>query len=130
MKRIAILMLVLLMPLAAFAGTKELTCTGVGFTTQIVLDEDASTVLVSHPNENFTEPLATATFTHDMVTWTYDDGNNDDNAHTYNYKLNRMTGSLSIESVSKGKIDHDNYGNRRRRVQYSTMSCEISHPKF
>lgn len=125
------------MPLAAFAGTKKLTCGNTG-SIQIVLDEDASTVLVTHPNDapcrGCTEPLATATFTPDTVTWTYhydrDDGYHHDNGVTYNYRLNRMTGSLSTQSVSDAKIDHDNYGNTRRRVTNSTMSCEISQPKF
>jgi hypothetical protein len=121
MKRIAILMLALLMPLAAFAGTKKLTC-GKTRSLQIVLDEDASTALVTH------EPLATATFTSELVTWSFHmEG---DNGYTTEYKLNRMTGILYTTSTSDAKTQHDNYGNRRPSIYSSSVTCEISQQKF
>jgi hypothetical protein len=137
LKRIAILMLALLMPLAAFAGTKKLTCANGAI--EIVLDETAGTALVSHPLsapcKDCTEPLESATFTSGLVTWSYHyeggrDGYHFDDGMTTEYKLNRMTGILYTTRTSDAKTLHDNYGNRRRSVSSGSATCEISQQKF
>ncbi|MGO9862473.1 MAG: hypothetical protein ACLPLR_02580 [Terriglobales bacterium] len=137
MKRTAILMLALLMPLAALAATKQLTCANGAI--EIVLDETAGTALVSHPLQGpctgCTEPLQSATFTSELVTWSYHyeggrDGYHFDDGSTTEYKLNRMTGILYMTSTSDAKNQHDNYGNWHRSVHSSSAPCEISQQKF
>jgi hypothetical protein len=133
MKRIATLMLALLIPLAAFAGTKQLTCAK--GTLEIVLDEAAGTALVSQPLGQYSYPLASATFTPELVTWSYHyeggrDGYHFDDGYTTDYKLDRMTGILYMHTVSDAKNQHDNYGNWHRTITDSSTTCEISQQKF
>lgn len=130
MRLAAILTLALLVPAMAFAATKELTCSdedGTG-SYQVVLDESAGTVLVTYASINWTEPLAKAEFTDDMVTWTYyfDGNGNSNNAFTNHYSLNRMTGVMTTK-----RVEDSRYNSHGQRVETTTThKCSVSEPKF